>query len=217
MTGSIILGITFGIDVQPQNDPHIVLAETALQSMAAVGNVGSYMGKCTSRIQSLIPLICWTVDYLPLCKYTKSGLFGIYSLVIPVQYLPNWAPGAQFKRDAAEWKKSVVAMYEKPFQFVKRGLVRLLHSWHWPDLTVNAHRQAEGNAPPSIAASLLAKLGGDQDAARRESVIRHVTGTAYVGKFCQALTRISPYTHRRCPQLGQIRYVGLLLGLWDVY
>ena len=45
MTGSTILGITYGIDVKLKSDPFILLAEKALRSMAAVGNVGSYMGK----------------------------------------------------------------------------------------------------------------------------------------------------------------------------
>ena len=45
-TGSTILGITYGIDVQLKDDPFVLLAEKALHSMAAVGNVGAYMGKC---------------------------------------------------------------------------------------------------------------------------------------------------------------------------
>lgn len=44
MGGSIILGSTFGIDVQGENDPYITTAEKALHSLAVVGNAGSYMG-----------------------------------------------------------------------------------------------------------------------------------------------------------------------------
>lgn len=50
MTGSIILGIMFGMELQPENDPNVILAEKALHSMAAVGNVGSYMGLSLSTI-----------------------------------------------------------------------------------------------------------------------------------------------------------------------
>ena len=49
MAGSNILGVTFGMELQPEDDPYVLLAETALHSMAAVGNVGSYVG--TSRSQ----------------------------------------------------------------------------------------------------------------------------------------------------------------------
>ena len=44
MTGSIILGITYGIDIQANDDPYIILAEKAIDSAVAVGNVGTYMG-----------------------------------------------------------------------------------------------------------------------------------------------------------------------------
>ena len=43
-TASIILGIVFGMELQPKNDPYVAMAEKALNGMAAVGNVGSYMG-----------------------------------------------------------------------------------------------------------------------------------------------------------------------------
>lgn len=45
MAGSAILGITFGFEIQPHNDPYVVLAEKALHSMAMVTNSGSYVGK----------------------------------------------------------------------------------------------------------------------------------------------------------------------------
>ena len=44
MTGAIILGISFGIDVTSDDDPYITGAETALHSLAMTGNIGSYTG-----------------------------------------------------------------------------------------------------------------------------------------------------------------------------
>lgn len=44
MTAAVILGVVFGMEVQP-DDPHVLLAEEALHSLAMVGNPGSYMGK----------------------------------------------------------------------------------------------------------------------------------------------------------------------------
>lgn len=45
MAGSTIMETTFGIKVQPEDDPYIALAEEALVSLAAVGNPGSYIGE----------------------------------------------------------------------------------------------------------------------------------------------------------------------------
>lgn len=47
MTGSLIMRLTYGIDVAAKNDPYIHTAETALQSLAAAGNAGSFLGEFT--------------------------------------------------------------------------------------------------------------------------------------------------------------------------
>ncbi|EKM55820.1 uncharacterized protein PHACADRAFT_209340 [Phanerochaete carnosa HHB-10118-sp] len=127
MAAAVILGITFGMEVQPENDPYVNTAEKAMHAMAMVTNPGSYM-----------------VDYVP-----------------SLRYLPRWAPGAQFKRDGAEWAAAVTTAYEMPYQFVKRSM-------------------ANGTALPSITSSLLSKLDEGKDNSREEYLIRHVTGTAYV-------------------------------------
>ena len=44
MTGALILGVTFGIQVDSMDDPYIILVEETMSSLTAVGNVGSYMG-----------------------------------------------------------------------------------------------------------------------------------------------------------------------------
>ena len=48
MTAAEILGITYGIDINSLDDEYVTTAEKALHSLAAVGNVGSYMG---ARVQ----------------------------------------------------------------------------------------------------------------------------------------------------------------------
>ena len=40
-----------------------------------------------------------------------------------VQYLPDWFPGAAFKRQGRVWKRAVDDMREVPFQFSKDHLV----------------------------------------------------------------------------------------------
>lgn len=44
MTGSMILRITYGLDVRSADDPLIVTADKALQSLAKFGNSGSSLG-----------------------------------------------------------------------------------------------------------------------------------------------------------------------------
>ncbi|EKM55856.1 uncharacterized protein PHACADRAFT_256765 [Phanerochaete carnosa HHB-10118-sp] len=172
MTGSIILGITFGMELLPENDPYVTLAEKALHAMAEVGNVGSYM-----------------VDYLPW-----------------LQYLPPWVPGAGFKRQAAEWNKTVVAMYEKPFQSVKQAM-------------------ALGKAPPSIITTMLEKLNPEEENAGRESMIRNVTVTAYaagadttvssLGTFILAMLLYPDVQRRAQEEVEQVVETGRFPGYED--
>lgn len=43
MAGSLILGVSYGLDVQPENDPYIATAEKALHAMSMAGNAGSFL------------------------------------------------------------------------------------------------------------------------------------------------------------------------------
>lgn len=45
MAGSLILSITYGINVQPKDDPYIAIAERALYTLNACANTGTYLGK----------------------------------------------------------------------------------------------------------------------------------------------------------------------------
>nr|BAL05187.1 cytochrome P450 [Phanerodontia chrysosporium] len=94
----------------------------------------------------------------------EAGMPGSYMVeYIPLmRYIPSWAPGGKFRRDAAEWRTLVSDMFTKPFEHIKSAI-------------------RHGVARPSIATSLLMGLDDKQDNARREHVIRNVTGTAYVG------------------------------------
>ncbi|KAJ6592331.1 hypothetical protein B0H19DRAFT_906515, partial [Mycena capillaripes] len=69
MAGMVILSTSYGIDIQPENDPHIDISEKALEAMARATLRGNFM-----------------VDALPILKY-----------------VPEWFPGAGFKRLARDW------------------------------------------------------------------------------------------------------------------
>jgi hypothetical protein len=40
-----------------------------------------------------------------------------------VKYLPDWFPGAGFKRTAKEWNKTLMDLVEKPYNLVRRRMV----------------------------------------------------------------------------------------------
>ena len=68
--------------------------------------------------------------------YLATAQAGVHPLVIAgvpgaflvdtipaLKYVPDWMPGAGFKRKAKEWRKLAMAMVEQPFQAAKRQLV----------------------------------------------------------------------------------------------
>ncbi|GJE97951.1 cytochrome P450 [Phanerochaete sordida] len=59
--GSSILGITFGIEVRPDNDPYVKTAEKALQSLAKIVNVGAY-----------------AVNFVPFLRHLPAWLPGMH-------------------------------------------------------------------------------------------------------------------------------------------
>jgi hypothetical protein len=65
----------------------------------------------------------YLVNTIPICDH-HSLLFPPLCLTnIIVRHLPEWFPGAGFKKKARIWKKGVKDMPTIPFQFVKKELV----------------------------------------------------------------------------------------------
>ncbi|KAJ7509507.1 cytochrome P450 [Mycena galericulata] len=89
---------------------------------------------------------------------TAHCVFRIPSL----KYVPDFFPGAGFKKLAREWNKSVSAMREVPFAFVKRSL-------------------AEGSAKSSIASRVLEDIEGTPNAEEKEIVLKDILGACYGG------------------------------------
>ncbi|RDB30081.1 hypothetical protein Hypma_013902 [Hypsizygus marmoreus] len=55
-------------------------------------------------------------------KIASGGGIWPVDIFPSLQYLPSWAPGAGFKRKAAEWKAKMEEFVEKPYEFVKDSL-----------------------------------------------------------------------------------------------
>ncbi|KNZ75064.1 O-methylsterigmatocystin oxidoreductase [Termitomyces sp. J132] len=60
LTGTIIMSVTYGIDVLPENDPYIAIAETAMHGMSEATIPGRFL-----------------VDFIPLLKYVPAWMPGV--------------------------------------------------------------------------------------------------------------------------------------------
>jgi hypothetical protein len=109
---AFIMKVAYGYNVKDDNDPYLHLAEEGIR----LGSLGGAPGR-------------WLVDSFPIRKHTindESFVIRIltYNIdVVTVQFLPDWCPGAGFKRKAKEWGKRMKLSLSEPFHFVKRQLV----------------------------------------------------------------------------------------------
>ncbi|KAF8504989.1 cytochrome P450 [Hysterangium stoloniferum] len=130
--GAVIMEITYGIDILPENDPYIATAEFAIGLAGTVGAPGSYL-----------------VNAIPLLRH-----------------VPEWFPGAGFKKTARIWRKTVTDMPTIPFKFVKKEL-------------------GAGTAKPSLTATLLenayANARDQKIPESEEELISNIAGVVYAG------------------------------------
>ncbi|KAJ6626137.1 cytochrome P450 [Mycena sp. CBHHK59/15] len=88
-----------------------------------------------------------------------SGAYLVDSFPI-LRYVPDWFPGAGFKRQAKEWYNVVSAMPILPYQFVKDSLTN-------------------GTAKSSTASRALEEIGDAEDATEQEEILRGGLGACY--------------------------------------
>ncbi|KAL0572343.1 hypothetical protein V5O48_009614 [Marasmius crinis-equi] len=127
MSGALIILVTYGLDVKPEDDPVIGVAEQALDAFLYALNPGTF-----------------AVDALPWLKY-----------------VPDWVPGAGFKRQAKEWRKIYHRLNVEPFELVKEQM-------------------ANGTALPSFVSNALSLLHDDpKGCGYTEDVIMQTAATMY--------------------------------------
>ena len=56
----------------------------------------------------------------------EAGIPGAFLVdLIPIlKHVPDWFPGAGFKRKAARWRRANAEVAERPFQFVAKQMVK---------------------------------------------------------------------------------------------
>ncbi|KAF7373059.1 Cytochrome P450 [Mycena sanguinolenta] len=88
LAGTIIMNVTYGIDIHGADDKYIRIAKEALDSISIASMPGAFL-----------------VDSIPALKY-----------------VPNWIPGAEFKRKATEWKEIAQELLQLPFSETKKNI-----------------------------------------------------------------------------------------------
>jgi hypothetical protein len=150
MAGSTILDIAYGLDVRTSDDPYLKRAEECLQIIDKAGNPGSFL-----------------VDIVPACTYLilpvhLPGLLNRDLFHLLVKYVPEWMPGASFKRKAREWRVIAERFYTLPFEYVKQSM-------------------QEGTARSSFTSLSLRDITEKDDRAYKEELIKSLGGTMYTG------------------------------------
>ena len=107
--GAFILKITYGYNIEPHGeDPLVSLADLALQQFS----------------NAIVPG-AWLVDLIPACEYfTPPKLtFGLILRVplmqITVKYIPEWFPGANFRKVGRYYFETLTKLVESPLSFTK--------------------------------------------------------------------------------------------------
>ncbi|KAL1702033.1 cytochrome P450 [Schizophyllum commune] len=81
----------------------------------------------------------------------------LVNMIPALKYIPAWLPGAQFKRDALEWREQTRIMIEESYITVKEQMV-------------------SGSAAPSLLSVMLSKALSSTE----EQLLKHTAGILYV-------------------------------------
>ncbi|KAH9937809.1 cytochrome P450 [Epithele typhae] len=134
-----------------------------------VSHIGHLFGSSLLRVTYGIEIDDEETDYLKmgsdaLAVFSDAFTAGKYLVeFFPVlKYLPSWMPGAEFKREGAEWTQTVNKLLTVPW-----------------NATMDAMRK--GTARPSMATGLMESVEEmpDADAAEEEDIYRNSTAVAY--------------------------------------
>lgn len=113
-----------------------------------------------------------------------------------MKYLPAWFPGAKFKRQAAEWKVAVDALFEKPFEIAKDSFVSVISVYSHETGLITS--QAKGNANTCLVSTFLKEALQGDEGDKLENVVKNVAGISYAGvSRCELLEVASDFIYSR--------------------
>ncbi|KAL0564754.1 hypothetical protein V5O48_017287 [Marasmius crinis-equi] len=129
---TIILSIAYGIELLPENDPYVALAEEAVHAIITVARPGAFL-----------------VESLPFLKY-----------------VPEWLPGASWKRQINRWYRTTKDMIDKPFEATKDRIASSLY--------------AKGSISPSFTSYSFQVFQETQDPAYDEALVKDLAPIQFV-------------------------------------
>ncbi|KAJ4482566.1 cytochrome P450 [Lentinula aciculospora] len=131
----------------------------SLQTWAAMFIMDITYGLSGEEAEPYIPMGMAAVQSMGIGG--TPGAFFVDQIPI-LKYIPEWFPGASFKRKAKEWSDLRIKMTECIFNVTK-------------------HKVTMGTASPSLASAALEEMDHDQHLARQEEVIKITSVTAFSG------------------------------------
>ena len=100
-----------------------------------------------------LPEPSWSTSYQPVRRYNVAP-HTKFNLQTLVRLMPEWFPGASFKRIAKEWRKTLYEMVEGPYQLVRKQTV-CCHVLRYTSSDPGDNLKELGVAEPSMLSNLL--------------------------------------------------------------
>lgn len=150
--GAFILKITYGYNIEPHGeDPLVSLADLALQQFS----------------NAIIPG-AWLVDMIPACEYlnTPERVFSLvewgFLIQFTVKYIPEWFPGANFKKIGRQYFDTLTKLVENPLSFTKYQMKEKKERHSFTSSLLN-----QGEDESIVKWSAVALYGGGADTVRK--------------------------------------------------
>ncbi|KAF4616266.1 hypothetical protein D9613_008317 [Agrocybe pediades] len=146
-----------------------LLARFLVHPEAVVSNAKYMAGEVVMSIAYGIDVLPKDDPYITAAEQgvhplVAAGVPGAFLVdVLPIlKYVPEWVPGAGFKKKAREWRRLAQLMVEKPFEAAKKMM-------------------ADGEFPDCVVVECLEKMPDlvDRDDAYTEDTIQSVAGSMY--------------------------------------
>jgi cytochrome P450 len=149
--------------------------------------------------------------------FGKASAGYLVDLVPFLRHIPDWFPGAQFKRDAKEWRAITKAAMCEPFAMVKRQRAtgEAVKTTFTSTLLDRNEETGGGLAGEEVIAGTAASLfGGGSDTLAGTTLTFILAMTRYPGVQAKAQAEIDRVIGTRCPTLADkasLPYLGAIL------
>jgi hypothetical protein len=165
--GALVMEITYGMEIKSHEDKFLQTSEHALEYIERVMVPGAFL-----------------VDTFPIRPFILSFLGPCALLIIypEVKHIPEWFPGAGFKRFAKEGGRLFGMAVVGPLEWVKESLKVSQCGPRGPlDSWTDVCGKSNGSNA-SIASSCFDRVAELQNQGFNEDDVRAVTATTYIGE-----------------------------------